>query len=145
VLLCTANSVLGCVQEGIGDEAVELIDWAEDDDDAIHLELRRLRSAAQTTAAWHLMHDGRAAEAVADYLRETACGQEAWVQGRLRFASHPFRGPFIASYWAGAVAVRSVRERVPAASRGEFVEYLYANAHSPESLALFEPAEGAAA
>ncbi len=140
VLLCTANSVLGCVQEGIGDEAVELIDWAEDDDDAIHLELRRLRSAAQTSAAWSLMHDGSAPEAVKDYLRETAAGQEAWVEGRLRMAAHPFRGPFIASYWAGAVAVRAVRERTTEAARPDFVEYLYANAHSPESLALFDPA-----
>ena len=138
-LLCTANSVLGCVQEGIGDDGVELIDWLEDDDDMIHSELRRLRSSAQTSAAWYLMADGWEADAVAAYLRETAAGQEAWVQGRLRMAAHPFRGPFIASYWAGAVAVRQVRERTPAASRAEFVEYLYAHAHSPRSLGLFQP------
>jgi hypothetical protein len=140
VLLCTANSVLGCVQEGIGDEAVDLIDWAEDDDDAIHLELRRLRSAAQTSAAWFLMHENRPRAAVADYLRETAAGQDAWVEGRLRMSAHPFRGPFIASYWAGAVAVRDVRLRTAAEDRAAFIEYLYANAHSPESLALFDPA-----
>ena len=139
VLLCTANSVLGCVQEGIGDDGVALIEWVEDDADLIHLELRQLRSAAQTSAAWHLMADGWDAEAVADYLRQTAAGQEAWVQGRLRMAAHPFRGPFIASYWAGAVAVRQLRERTPAEARARFVEYLYANAHSPQSLALFRP------
>ncbi len=138
-LLCTANSVLGCVQEGIGDDGVELIDWIEDDDDVIHLELRRLRSAAQTSAAWFLMADGWAADTVAAYLRETAAGQEAWVTGRMRMAAHPFRGPFIASYWAGALAVRQVRKRVPAAARAEFIEYLYAHAHSPRSLDLFQP------
>ena len=138
-LLCTANSVLGCVQEGIGDEGVELIDWFEDDDDLIHAELRRLRSAAQTSAAWYLMADGWEADRVAAYLRDTGAGQEVWVQGRLRMAAHPFRGPFIASYWAGAVAVRQVRERVPAAARAEFIEYLYSHAHSPRSLELFQP------
>jgi hypothetical protein len=86
-LLCTANSVLGCVQEGIADEGVGLIDWVEDDDDQIHLELRRLRSAAQTSAAWYLMVDKRSPESVAQYLRDTAAGQESWVQGRLKMAS----------------------------------------------------------
>ncbi len=143
VLLCTANSVLGCVQEGIGDESVELLDWIEDDDDLIQVELRRLRSATQTSAAWYLMHDGWDAEAVAEYLRRTAAGQEAWIEGRLRMAAHPFRGPFIASYWGGAVAVRNVRERTPPEARGAFIEYLYANAHSPRSLDMFQP-DGAA-
>ena len=136
-LLCTANTVLGCVQEGIADEGVALIDWFEDDDDHIHHELRRLRSAAQTSAAWYLMVEGRPPEAVAGYLRETAAGQEAWVQGRLRMAAHPFRGPFIASYWAGARSVRRVFERLTPNDYPRFVEYLYGSAHSPESLELF--------
>jgi hypothetical protein len=136
-LLCTANTVLGCVQEGIADEGVSLIDWFEDDDDHIHLELRRLRSAAQTSAAWYLMVDGRPAESVAQYLRDTAAGQESWVQGRLKMAAHPFRGAFIASYWAGARAVRRVFERTAPADFTRFVDYLYGNAHSPQSLEMF--------
>lgn len=136
-LLCTANTVLGCVQEGIADEGVGLIDWIDDDDDRIHLELRRLRSAAQTCAAWYLMVEERPAETVAQYLRDTAAGQESWVQGRLKMAAHPFRGAFIASYWAGARAVRRVMERTSAADFPRFVDYLYANAHSPQSLEMF--------
>jgi len=136
-LLCTANTVLGCVQEGIADEGVALLDWFEDDDDHIHYELRRLRSAAQTSAAWYLMVEGRPRETVAEYLRETAAGQEPWVQGRLRMAAHPFRGPFIASYWVGAAAVRRVFARVSPSDYPRFVEYLYGQAHSPESLELF--------
>ncbi len=136
-LLCTANTVLGCVQEGIADEGVALLDWFEDDEDQIHHELRRLRSAAQTSAAWYLMVEGRPRAAVAAYLRETAAGQEPWVQGRLRMAAHPFRGPFIASYWAGARVVRGVFARVGASDFPRFVEYLYGHAHSPESLELF--------
>ena len=136
-LLCTANTVLGCVQEGIADEGVELIDWVEDEDDRIHLELRRLRSAAQASAGWYLMVDERPADSVAQYLRDTAAGQESWVRGRLKMAAHPFRGAFIASYWAGARAVRKVLERTAPSDFPRFVEYLYGNAHTPQSLEMF--------
>ena len=138
-LLCTANAVTGCVQEGIGDQGVALIDWIEDEDDEIHMLLRTLKSAVQTTAAWRLMVLGEPREVVADYLRTAAFGQEAWVQGRLRMAEHPFRGPFIASYYAGDESVRTVRERVGAADRGAFNAYLYGQVHSPDSLEMFAP------
>ena len=136
-LLCTANAVTGCVQEGIGDQGVQLIDWIEDEDDLIHLALRSLKSAVQTTAAWRLMAEGAPAERVADYMRTVGCGQEAWVKGRLRMAAHPFRGPFIASYYAGNESVRRVRERVGDGERDAFIHYLYGQAHSPESLEMF--------
>ncbi len=137
-LLCTANAVTGCVQEGIGDQGVELIEWIEDADDDIHLSLRSLKSAVQTTAAWRLMTGGEPAETVADYLRETGCGQEAWVRGRLNMASHPFRGPFIASYYAGNESVRRVRERVAGPDRAAFTAYLFGQVHSPRSLEMFD-------
>ncbi|MGZ9809526.1 hypothetical protein ACXN5S_03595 [Pseudoroseicyclus sp. H15] len=139
-LLITANAITGCVQEGIGDQGIQLIDWIEDDDDQIHLELRRLRSAAQTTATWVYMVEGTPAEEVMRYLREVAMGQEAWARGRLRMAAHPFRGPFIASYWAGNEAVRAVRERIRPEQKPEFLKALYGRAQSPRSLDMF-PAE----
>ena len=136
-LLCTANAVTGCVQEGIGDQAVQLIDWIEDEDDEIHLALRTLKSAVQTTAAWRLMAERQDIAQVADYLRRVGCGQEAWVRGRLRMAAHPFRGPFIASYFAGNESVRRVRERVGPGERAAFNAYLYGQVHSPQSLEMF--------
>lgn len=136
-LLITTDAITGCVQEGIGDQGVHLIDFVEDDDDEIHIELRRVRSAAQTSAAWMLMVEGLPREDVANYLRTVAMGQEAWVQGRLRMAAHPFRGPFISSYWAGNEVVRKVRERVTDAERPAFIKALYSYANSPESLSMF--------
>ncbi len=136
-LLCTANTVTGCVQEGIGDQGIELIDWVEDEDDAAHIELRRLQTAGGTNAAWHLMVTGWPRERAAAYLRETAFAQDAWIAGRLAMARHPFRGPFVASYWFGSEAVRAARERTHAASRAAFVAYLYERLHSPESVAMF--------
>lgn len=137
VLLCTANAVTGCVQEGIGDQGVELINWIEDEDDAIHQLLRRVRSASATSAAWYQMGEGWDEGRVAEFLERTSFGQKPWIEGRIRFASYPFRGPFIASYWFGNEAVREVRERISAAERPAFIASLYGQMHSPRSLKLF--------
>jgi len=136
VLLCTTNGATGAVQEGIGDQGVHLIDWVDDADDALHLALRRLRSAGQTSAAWHLMEGGWNEAETRSYLTETIFGQPAWVEGRIRFAQHPFRGPFIASYWFGDEAVREVRER-SAGQRDAFIAFLYGRMNTPESLRMF--------
>ena len=136
-LLVTANAITGCVQEGIADQGIYLIDWLEDADDQLMLELRNLQSAAQITAIWAYMAEGQPAEQTVTYLRNTALGQDAWVRGRLRTAAHPVKGPFIASYWAGSEAVRRLRERVSDAQRPDFLRALYGRAHSPQSLEMF--------
>lgn len=137
VLLCTANAATGAVQEGIGDQGVHLIDWVDSEDDMIHNALRRLRSAAATSAAWYLMGEEWPEAKVRSFLSETAFPQRAWLEGRLRFAAHPFRGAFIASYWFGDEAVREVRERTPSDRFGAFVEQLYGQLNTPASLRMF--------
>ena len=139
-LLTSANAVTGCVQEGIGEQGICLIDWIEDDDDELTAELRNLRSACQTSATWAYMAEGQSAEQTVRYLRETGLGQDAWVRGRLRSAAHPFKGPFAASFWAGNDVVRRVRERVSEADRPNFIRYLYGRAHSPQSLEMYQSA-----
>jgi hypothetical protein len=136
-LLCTANAVTGCVQEGIGDQGIELIDWVEDEDDAAHVELRRLQTAAGANAAWGLMVEEWSDERAAAYLEARAFGQEAWVRGRIGFAKQPFHGPFLAHYWYGNETVRAVRLRAGAAGRKRFIRFLYERLHSPESLSEF--------
>jgi hypothetical protein len=138
VLLCTANTVVGTIQEGIGDQGIHLIDWVESVDDSIFMDLRRLRSAAATSAAWYQMGEGWELEKVRNYLQDTAFPQTAWLEGRLRFGAHPFRGPFIASYWFGDESVREVRERTSPDKRKDFIAYLYAHMHTPASLRMFE-------
>lgn len=136
VLLCTANTVVGAIQEGIGDQGIHLIDWIETPDDAIYLTLRRLRTAAATSAAWYQMAEGWPLEKVRGFLQETAFPQETWLEGRLRFAAHPFRGPFIASYWFGDEAVREARERA-GKRQAEFVRFLYGTMNSVESMRMW--------
>lgn len=138
VLLCTTNAVTGCIQEGIGDQGIHLIDWVEDATDAVHMALRRLRSASVTSAAWYQMGDGWPEERVLEYLERRTFGQRIWIEGRVRFASYAFRGPFISSYWHGDEAVREVRERTAPEDRAAFIATLYGDMHSPRSLRLFQ-------
>jgi hypothetical protein len=140
VLLCTANTVVGAIQEGIGDQGIHLIDWVESDDDALYLALRRLRTATATSAAWYQSGEGWALDKVRDFLETNCFPQTAWLEGRLRFAAHPFRGAFIASYWFGDEAVREARERAGTSGRAAFTEFLYGSMNSVSSMKQFEVA-----
>jgi len=136
VLLCSLNGITGVMQEGIGDQGVELIDWIDDVDDAIQATLRRYSSAVATKAAWKLNVGGESDDEVRSYLRSVGGMQEARIEGRIKMARHPFRGPFIASYFYGNEVVRLVRRAVEkdAAARKKFIGDLYGHMHSPESL-----------
>ncbi len=134
-LLCTANSVTGAVQEGIGDQGIDLIDWVEDEDDAAQIEVRRLQTATGTNAAWHLHMSGWTKETSIAYLRETGFGQESWATVRTGMAQHPFRAPFLASYWFGNETVKSLRE-AGTTDRAALVGALFRDVHSIDSLQL---------
>ena len=138
VLLCTLNGVPGIIQEGIGDQATELIDWVEDDDDVIQIALRRLRIAVATTASWRLMQLGHAEADVVAYIDDTGFALAPYVDGRITQAKHVYRGPFNASYYYGTQAVREVRIRArEAGTYGRFIRYLYENMHSLEGFLTF--------
>lgn len=136
VLLCSLNGITGVLQEGIADQGVEMIDWIEDREDEINVNLVRYRSAVATQAAWMLNVEKADKDRVCHYMREVGAMQEARIQGRLMMASHPYRAPFIASYFYGNEAVRRVRRAIEKAPerREAFIKDLYGNMHSPESL-----------
>ena len=132
VLLCTLNGIPGVIQEGIGDQATEIIDWVEDDDDVIQIALRRLRIAVATTASWKLMQLGEDEQSVVRYIKETGFAINPYVDGRITQAKHIYRGPFNASYYHGNQAVREVRLHTPKERFGDFITYLYGRMHSLE-------------
>ena len=133
VLLCTLNGVPGVIQEGIGDQATDIIDWVEDDDDVVQIALRRLRIATATSAAYRLMQEGEEESKLVDYVRERGFALDPYVDGRIRQAKHPYRGPFNASYYFGNQAVREQRLRTPRENYGDFIAFLYGNIHSLDS------------
>jgi hypothetical protein len=136
VLLCSLNGITGVLQEGIGDQGLEMIEWIEGLDDEIYATLTRYRSAVSTQAAWMINVDKSDDDTVRGYLRDVGVMQEARVRGRITMAHHAYRAPFIASYFYGNEAVRRVRRTVEgdAARRASFIKDLYGNMHSPESL-----------
>lgn len=132
ILLCTLNGIPGVIQEGIGDQATEIIDWVEDDDDVIQIALRRLRIAVATTASWKLMELGENEESVVQYIKETGFALDPYVDGRINQAKHIYRGPFNASYYYGNQAVRAKRLATPKEEYSQFITYLYGRLHSLE-------------
>lgn len=136
-LLCTTNGATGAVQEGIGDQGIELIGWVEDENDVAQIELRRLQTAAGTNAAFHLAESGWTTEQSEAYLRQDGFGHVEWARGRTIQAKHPFRGPFLASYWFGNEAVRAKRLSTPASAHRSFIEFLYSTVNTPETVAMW--------
>lgn len=136
VLLCSLNGIPGVLQEGIGDQGLEMINWIENADDEITAILTRYRSAIATQGSWKINVEGVEDIKAANYMREEGALQEARVRGRLMMAHHPYRAPFIASYFYGNEAVRRVRLAVEkdAGKRALFIKELYGSLHSPESL-----------
>ncbi len=136
VLLCSLNGIPGVLQEGIGDQGLEMIDWIEDEDDAITATLTRYRSAVATQGSWKINVEGVQDDIAADYMRQEGALQEARVKGRLMMARHPYRAPFIASYFYGNEAVRRIRLAAgnDAARKAAFIRELYGSLHSPQSL-----------
>ena len=132
ILLCTLNGIPGVIQEGIGDQATEIIDWVEDDDDVIQIALRRLRIAVATTASWKLMELHENEESVVRYIKETGFAINPYVDGRISQVKHIYRGPFNASYYYGNQAVRAKRLATPKEKYAEFITYLYGRMHSLE-------------
>jgi hypothetical protein len=136
VLLCSLNGIPGVIQEGIGDQGLEMIDWIENIDDEIYATLGRYRSAISTQAARMINVEGVDDQKAASYLRDVGVMQEARAQGRVSMAHHPYRAPFIASYFYGNEAVRRVRKAVEGNKERKkaFIQDLYGRMHSPESL-----------
>ncbi len=137
VLLCALNGMPGVIQEGIGDQATELIDWVEDEDDVVQIALRRLRIATATTASWRLMQEGVAEDKVVSYVKETGLVLDPYVDGRITQAKHPYRGPFNASYYFGNQAVRALRLRTGKADYPDFIQFLYGRIHSLDSFLAY--------
>lgn len=138
VLLCSLNGITGVIQEGIGDQGVELIDWIEDVHDEIQALLRRYQSAVATQAAWKINMEQITDEQAYAYMRDIGAMQDARIKGRIHMARHPFRSGFISSYFYGNEAVRRVRLAVgnDPKRRRLFIDELYGKMHAPESLCL---------
>lgn len=132
--LVVTSSASSPLFEGIGDNGIRFLEWIEDASDQLAMTLNRLRAAARVNAARMIHHDQRPLDQVKTYLQETCFVSSTWAESRLAFLTHPLRAPFIYAYWCGDVAVERVWQRVRAAERKQFFDYLYNNMHTPTTL-----------
>jgi hypothetical protein len=137
-LLSVVNHSSSSTFEGIADAGIEMIRWAEDDDDRVQMLIGTIRSALGTAASYRLHTLGQNADAVREYLRANAfTGGEGWVSNRMGFISDPARSALIWSYYRGDEGVFPVWRRVPEGRRSDFFDYIYGRLHTVGSLQLF--------
>jgi hypothetical protein len=132
--LVVTSSASSPLFEGIGDNGIRFLDWIEDANDLLAMNLNRLRAAARLNAARMIHHEKMPIDQVKMYLQETCFVSAAWAESRIAFLTHGLRAPFIYAYWCGDVAVERVWTRVSPSQRKTFFEYLYYNMHTPTTL-----------
>ncbi len=135
--LVITNTASSSVFEGIADNGIDFIRWADTADDQIFAIYQKIRSISGMNAA-HMIHsEQKPLEDVSAFLERFAFGEENWIASRLRFFQHFLRAPFIYSYWRGNEAVRAVYQRVPEADRKRFYQFLYTNMLSSDTVKQF--------
>jgi hypothetical protein len=132
VVTNTASSVLF---EGIAERGLDLLNWRSEPEDQVAWLHNRLQWLGSIEAA-HALNTGRRSEdEVRSFLRETCDGDEAWIDAKIRFVTHPLRAPFVYAYWWGGTIVGEWLERVPVTRLDEAIAFLYDRMHSPTTLA----------
>jgi hypothetical protein len=135
--LVITNTASSSVFEGIGDNGIDFINWANSLDDEICKVYQEIKSVSGINAA-HMIHaEGKADEEVSAFLREFAFGEENWILSRLRFFKHTLRAPFIYSYWRGNEAVKEIFKRLSEERKPDFYEFLYKNMLSADTVKQF--------
>ena len=135
--LVITNTASSSVFEGIGDNGIDFIDWADSLDDEIYKVYQEIKSISGMNAA-HMIHaEGKRDEEVSEFLRDFAFGEENWIQSRLRFFKHTLRAPFIYSYWRGNEAVKEIYNRISEDRKSAFYEFLYKNMLSADTVKQF--------
>lgn len=140
--LVVTNTASSVQFEGIAERGLDLLGWREGPLDALAWHHERLQWLASIEVA-HGVNTGRMSHAeAAAFLRDYCDGEEAWIDARLRFATHPLRAPFVYGYWWGGTVVGAWLRRVGALRLRQAVSHLYDRLHSPSTLAAHWHEEG---
>lgn len=132
--LIITNTASSSIFEGIGENALDFINWKNTDNDKIFDILRKLYSVAGLNAAHMIHQENKDIQEVKKYMINITFKEEKWVESRLRFIRHNFRAPFIFTYWRGEEAVKQVYSKVSNENQEEFLSYLFGNMHSADTV-----------
>jgi len=119
------------------DNGARFLEWDKPLDDQINQLIQAAKSTASYGAAHMLHEEKKGVEAVKQYLRDYAFMNEAAVNSRVRFISHPFRKTFMYAYWRGNEAVYRAYKNVSKEQFPQFISYLYGNMHSANTVNQF--------
>lgn len=136
--LVITNTASSPIFEGIGDNGLSFIDWDQSINDEISDLIQRIKSVSGMNASYELNELNKTHHEVKTFLKEFAFGQEEWINSRMRFISHPLRGPFIYSYYRGYEGVRNVYSKISNGERSEFFNFLYKNMLTIDELKTFK-------
>ena len=132
VVTNTGSSVLF---EGVAERGLDLLGWRTTPEDAVAWRHNRLQWLCSIEAAHALNTRRRSPAEVARFLCDTCDAEQAWIDGKIRFVTHPVRAPFVYTYWWGGTVVGRWWRRVSASRFDEAIHYLYDRMHSPTTLA----------
>lgn len=138
VVTNTGSSVLF---EGIAERGLDLLGWRTTPEDNIAWLHNRLQWLCSIEAAHALNTQRRSPAEIAQFLSTTCDAEEAWIDGKIRFVTHPLRAPFVYTYWWGGTVVGAWWRRIRAEHFDEGIHYLYDRMHSPTTLAAHWPKE----
>ncbi|PRX10885.1 UNVERIFIED_ORG: hypothetical protein BCL66_103295 [Martelella mediterranea] len=136
------SSASSALFEGIADNGMAFLDWADTPDDQMAINLQRLRSALRCNAAWMRHAEGKPMEEIVPVIAAASFQSEQTVRGRLAFLNHDLRAPFVYAYWAGERVVDAVWKTVDSAERKSFWSALYGQMHTPSTLTRFREQDG---
>lgn len=135
--LVITNTASSPIFEGIGDNGGKFLNWCNTEDDKINELFQKISSITAMNSAHMINGEKKDRQEVIDYMKQFTFAEDEWVESRLRFITHPFRAPFIYSYWRGNEAVGNIWSLVPEGLRDNFIKYLYYNMQSIDSLEYF--------
>ena len=134
--LVLTNTASSPIFEGLADNGMAALDWEDDVNDRICRYLTEIQSICNVNAS-HILYCGGGKEAAADYLRKYSFGSESRIDSRLRYMGFPFRKAYMYAYWRGWDAVARKWESLRREERPAFLQYLYENMHSVDTVAQF--------
>ena len=132
--LVVTNSASSVLFEGIAERGLDFLDFRNDRFDRVAWAQHRLQWACTLEVAHGLVTQRLTPSQATQFLQEFCFAGEAWIEGKLRFATHKLRSIFVYAYWWGGTTIGRWWKTVSAEEQPAAMAYLYNHMHSPTTL-----------
>ncbi len=135
--LVLTNTASSPIFEGLADNGNDALDWYEDINDTICKLLNQLQSICNINASHIYYCEENGTTKAKQYMKEYSFASDEKISSRLRYMGYPFRKAYMYAYWRGWEAVEKVWKKLPKDEQADFLEYLYKNMHSVDTVLQF--------